>query len=1320
MNYPLRLFLVILVAGLISHQNAFSQPDYIEVSDTIWSDVTWSADTVKVMSDIYVADDITLTIKPGTYVEFQGPFMLYVQGTLIAKGAPEDSITFTAKDTSSFSVFDSLNTGWRGIFFDNGEWNNYAMNDNDTSVISHCIIEFGKNEYGPLTVFFISRIQISHNHFRNNYAQWYGGAIFPYFSELDVTDNLFSNNYAGWVGGAIMCFGSTMRIANNVFLANEADWGGAIGTSNQAKVQIVNNIFSNNKANDGGAAYLLSASILFQNNSLVNNSGNSGIIYSRFTEVNIINATISNNYCDNSGVIFLENAHIDIYNTIIWGNTSADSCLVSMEGNCSADIYYSNLMGGQGKINNGSPYEGVYQNNFDLDPQFISPTDTSGIAAIGTDGDWTVNVTSPCINAGSPPGYTDLIYESDLAGNNRISNRRVDIGAYEYHLQSIDVCGSITQDTTWFADTIKITCDVIIEDDVTVTINPGSIIEVQGLFSIQVDGTLKSIGTEEDMILFTVSDTTGFSDTSVVAGGWKGLTFDFHNYLYDNDTSTIDYTIIEYGKKLESSRRGGGIYISNHSRIKLLNSVIRNCFAFDQGGGLYCIDAQISINNCLFENNISGQGGGLYINNSNPCIINNTNVIDNVAYTSGGGVYFQRTNLHMDNCLIYNNTSQQGGGISLHLCDINLSNCRIANNIGSEEGGAFYMRYITEESVINNTLIANNSSPEGGAIYTSVDANPILQNVTVVNNSSGYRITRSSPLILNSIFCGNGDYEAHLTDNFSEPDFINCNIQNNSSGFVLDDGVNFIGQYINNIDTLPNFLNPSGGPGNKFEGLDADWQLSAVSPCINKGDKTLMELPGTDLSGDPRLNGTNVDIGAYENQDGKPLIVAQPANISACLADSINFKVSVDGLANYQWFRDGEMIPGETNQTYVISPVEYADGAGYHCTVNNAYGEVSSNIVLLIVKSKPEIITQTESKWIIQDENEELQVLATGAQPIQYQWFKNDTAIQNETGIKLQMDHVENTDEGNYQCILSNSCGETKSDPVQLWMAPQICMVTVSTISGNNLVVWEKNSSAPIAAYNLYRESAYAGIYDKLTTIGADDYSIYIDTTANPTIQAYFYKITATDTAGNETSLDLCNAHKTVHLLVTTNPETKSTQLDWDRYIGFEYGTYVIFKSETGTGFEDIHDMASSSSTWSDPLPAVSTAFYRVAALRPLPCVPTGNLKGLNAESGPYSHSMSNLEDNRLNTTDIKSFSVSKDGLLIFPNPFSKRATLQFPNPDNREYRIIVRDLSGKMVMIINNVTINQVILERNTIKSGYYTVEVTGEKIFRSKIIIE
>jgi len=152
-----------------------------------------------------------------------------------------------------------------------------------------------------------------------------------------------------------------------------------------------------------------------------------------------------------------------------------------------------------------------------------------------------------------------------------------------------------------------------------------------------------------------------------------------------------------------------------------------------------------------------------------------------------------------------------------------------------------------------------------------------------------------------------------------------------------------------------------------------------------------------------------------------------------------------------------------------------------------------------------------------------------------------------------------------------------------------------------------------------------------LGTVGYSDLSVFVDTIADPTVQAYLYKITGVDVSGFETDLDLCAPHKTIHLLVSTNPELNTTQLEWDRYYGFDYLTYIIYRSPTGVGYTPIHYMASSLHSWTDPSPLPDVGYYRIGVEKTYPCIPTGG--GKKADSGPYSHAMSNTEDNRLQET---------------------------------------------------------------------------------------
>jgi hypothetical protein len=119
--------------------------------------------------------------------------------------------------------------------------------------------------------------------------------------------------------------------------------------------------------------------------------------------------------------------------------------------------------------------------------------------------------------------------------------------------------------------------------------------------------------------------------------------------------------------------------------------------------------------------------------------------------------------------------------------------------------------------------------------------------------------------------------------------------------------------------------------------------------------------------------------------------------------------------------------------------------------------------------------------------------------------------------------------------------------------------------------------------------------------------------------------------------------------------------------------------------------------------------------MKPEPCVPTSKLK---AGTGPYSQSMSNLEDNRF-LTGIKDMRFA-GSITVFPNPFNDKTTLKFSNPENHLFRLKVMDLSGKILRDVNNISGSEYIFERNELEKGYYIIELSGDKIFRGRIIVE
>jgi hypothetical protein len=97
---------------------------------------------------------------------------------------------------------------------------------------------------------------------------------------------------------------------------------------------------------------------------------------------------------------------------------------------------------------------------------------------------------------------------------------------------------------------------------------------------------------------------------------------------------------------------------------------------------------------------------------------------------------------------------------------------------------------------------------------------------------------------------------------------------------------------------------------------------------------------------------------------------------------------------------------------------------------------------------------------------------------------------------------------------------------------------------------------------------------------------------------------------------------------------------------------------------------------------------------------------------------MSNIEDNRLQGTGFQ-FSLNEK-LNIYPNPFTSRTTIRFPNPQGDKYYLILMDLSGRVLRILDNLANNEVVLERKGLPDGIYFIELQGPIIYRGKMVLE
>ncbi|MBN1326940.1 MAG: T9SS type A sorting domain-containing protein, partial [Candidatus Cloacimonetes bacterium] len=314
---------------------------------------------------------------------------------------------------------------------------------------------------------------------------------------------------------------------------------------------------------------------------------------------------------------------------------------------------------------------------------------------------------------------------------------------------SIEVGGIIQENTVWNADTVKVTADVQIMDQIKLSISPGVQVEFQGYYQLQVDGCLEASGSPEAFIRFTSANPELFQPDSSLTGCWQGIRYSGTSAV--NDSSLFQYCVFECSKTLDEYDPGGVFGLFNFSKI--------------------------AIRNCIFQDNLGTYGGVLSCRyNSNPIFCNN---------------------------LVYGNYALISGSV-------------------------LYSSY-SYPKVINNTIINNQMLNEEFFWATAAIHNFI-----------------SKPLIWNNI----------IRDNYTAY-FEYFQLLENKQYYTVCNNIEDAEEGNGNIDLDPLFLLAGSDP----------YSLLPVSPCIDSGTLHPEYSSTTDLKGNPRLFGAEVDMGAYEWQE---------------------------------------------------------------------------------------------------------------------------------------------------------------------------------------------------------------------------------------------------------------------------------------------------------------------------------------------------------------------------------------------------------------------------------------------------------------------
>jgi hypothetical protein len=311
----------------------------------------------------------------------------------------------------------------------------------------------------------------------------------------------------------------------------------------------------------------------------------------------------------------------------------------------------------------------------------------------------------------------------------------------------------------------------------------------------------------------------------------------------------------------------------------------------------------------------------------------------------------------------------------------------------------------------------------------------------------------------------------------------------------------------------------------------------------------------------------------------KPMPLNSLTNLTPlkfCDGDSAILKAGTGLGYTYQWRRNNILQAGATDSLYSAKTT-----GSYKVKISLNGCHVTTDP--LDVFNSDISIQATVTDAMCNNSQGSISVVPTGGVvPYTYSWNGSPVTASSLTDLEA----------GDYVVTVEDSIGCTHKDTITVNQSTdpmisdpvvELCAVSVDSISGKNLVIWEKNGWIRAVSYKVYKESAVSGQYTLLTTQPVASYSTYLDMSSTPLQQSHTYYITEIDSCGDESPAS--TLHKTMHLAsnIGVNGEVN---LIWNLYEGKSYTTHYIMRND-GAGFFQIAQVTATTTILFRPHPAL-------------------------------------------------------------------------------------------------------------------------------------
>ena len=489
---------------------------------------------------------------------------------------------------------------------------------------------------------------------------------------------------------------------------------------------------------------------------------------------------------------------------------------------------------------------------------------------------------------------------------------------------------------------------------------------------------------------------------------------------------TIRNCIITDNHVYDADGYGFGGAISSIASAPIITDCVISSNSAHHGGGIYFEnsdylegpDRELTITNCTISDNVAictepsypynGYGGGIYCEDSS-VVIEDSTIIGNLAFW-GGGICFDYSQdpeipypeLTVTRCTISGNTAAYanpdpgdsgyatGGGIGMSFCGGLISQCTITGNHAVLYGGGIDCENTSSLDIVNCIISGNSADSgnpdipsEGGGICL-YGSSPTIMNCTISSNEakdygwqhfgggaifcevdSGpeYGIY-SQPDIKNCIFENNGQRAIYEYGDDSDPKLSFCLFHNNPDGdyYDYDMGNTYTGAgNINSIDDGfarenkdgdPRFMSDPNEPPEPEDPNEFTW---TDEPSLSDNRTTLYDWRA---SFEPdELVGRHINANSDPNQRRQAYITGNTATTIEVVGDLTGYVAKGDKykIIDYHLWDDSPCIDTGTSlgapMTDIEGNVRPVDAPGVsNVTVGNpnADGVVDFEDVLVI------------------------------------------------------------------------------------------------------------------------------------------------------------------------------------------------------------------------------------------------------------------------------------------------------------------------------------------------------------------------------------